>query len=307
MPAITTNVLNQRTLEDFLEVWINAFLVDRKAQNFSPGTIKFYNVKLGLFADYCEAHAIKQISQLTPVLLREYLLYLEAKGHNPGGIHACYRSVKTFLLWFEQETEIEGWKNPINKVKAPKNPEQVLQGITREEFETLLQNCENDFLGIRDKAILHVLYDTGVRAEELCNINLADMNFIDNSILIRQGKGRKPRFVFFGKTTKKHIKKYLKLRKGNFPSLFVNQSGERLVYIALRQIVRRIADKAKLKGIGLHDFRRAFCLNCLIAGMSEITIARLMGHASTQLIGRYAKQLKEHLLLGYKSPVDGSL
>ena len=63
-------------------------------------------------------------------------------------------------------------------------------------------------MGERDRTILMVLMDTGVRADELCNIQLEDINLIDNSILIKQGKGRKPRFVFIGKRTRKQIRKY---------------------------------------------------------------------------------------------------
>jgi site-specific recombinase XerD len=298
------NKINQKTLVlgDYLELEIEGFLKDRKSQNLTKGTIQFYRNKLKEFLKYCETQEVKLVSQITPNLIRDYLLLLEERGHNSGGIHTYYRTVKTFLLWYEEEEEPENWKNPIRKVKAPRLVSESIEGVTREQFEALLAECENDYLGIRDKAILMVLYDTGIRANELCNIKLENINFIDNSILIEQGKGRKPRYVFFGKSTKKQLRKWIKLYIDTY--LFTNQSGEKLVYIALRQIVRRIALKANLEGIGLHDFRRAFTLNCLNSGMAEITIARLLGHVNTVLIGRYAKQLKEHLQIAYKSPVD---
>jgi len=115
---------------------------------------------------------------------------------------------------------------------------------------------------------------------------------IDNSILIEQGKGEKPRYVFFGKKTKKQIREYLSLRglEGNY--LFSSKSAERIDYETLRAVVRRLSLKAGVEGVSLHDFRRAFCLNLLQAGVAEITIARLMGHTTTQLIGRYARQTK---------------
>ena len=75
-------------------------------------------------------------------------------------------------------------------------------------------------------------------------------------------------------------------------------------YESLIGIIRRLSLKAGIKGISLHDFRRAFCLECLRKGMSEITIARLMGHTTTQLIGRYARQTTVDLMNSYKSPVD---
>jgi site-specific recombinase XerD len=121
------NPQTQRTITVFsqetnLFIWIEAFLIDRKAQNLSRGTLKFYQNKLKLFLDYCEAQLISDITQLNPSNLRQFLLYLEETNHNPGGVHAVYRSIKAFLFWYENEIEIENWKNPINKIKSPKVP-----------------------------------------------------------------------------------------------------------------------------------------------------------------------------------------
>lgn len=300
----TLTRVNQPILgEDYVLIWVEAFLKERKAQNLAKGTIKYYRINLKGFTDYLDTQEIKYISQITPNTIREYLLFLGDRGHNAGGIHGYYRAVKVFLKWFWDELEPD-YPNPINKVKAPKVPQESIEGVSRSEFESMLSECGNDFLGERDKAILYVLYDTGIRADELCKIRLEDINFIDSSILILQGKGRKPRFVFFGKTTRKQIRKYLKIRGLEGSYLFINRSKDKLVYGALRQIVRRLGEKAGLQGIGLHDFRRAFCLNCLNNGVPEITIARLMGHTTTQLIGRYAKQTTLDLQNSYRSVVD---
>jgi len=103
----------------------------------AKGTIRFYQNSLKGFTKYLDGQEVKFINQITPNLLRDFLLHLEETGHNSGGIHVFYRSVKVFLRWHWEEAEPEG-KNPINKVKAPKNPEKSIQGITREEFDTLL-------------------------------------------------------------------------------------------------------------------------------------------------------------------------
>ena len=69
-----------------LLTWVGAFLVDRKAQQMSPGTLEFYQKKLKLFTDYCDSQFLTQITEITPNAIRLYLLYLEEKGHNPGGM-----------------------------------------------------------------------------------------------------------------------------------------------------------------------------------------------------------------------------
>jgi integrase/recombinase XerD len=291
--------------EDYIEIWINSFLQSKRAENLVKGTIEYYKDNLLPFAKYLETQEIKFISQITPDNIRDFLLILEDKGHNSGGIHGYFRAIKSFLRWYEFEVEPDGWKNPIHKVKAPKNPVEPIEGIKKEDFDSLVSACEKGkYYGERDKTILFVLLDTGVRASELCSINLEDINFPDSSILIRQGKGRKPRYVFFGKSTRRQLRKWLTFRGNEGHSLFINRYGERIVYGTLREIMRRLSLKAGIQEPGLHDFRRGFCLECLRNGMSEITIARIMGHTTTQLIGRYAKQTTVDLMNSYKSVLD---
>jgi len=115
---MNTTTIKQGTIKIFdqdahLLTWLNAFMVDRKAQNMSAGTLDFYQKKLKYFAEFCDGQAITLITQIDAPLIREFLLWLENKDHNPGGIHAAYRSLRTFLNWWENKIEPEGWKNPI--------------------------------------------------------------------------------------------------------------------------------------------------------------------------------------------------
>ena len=85
----------------------------------------------------------------------------------------------------------------------------------------------------------------------------------------------------------------------------MTRQEDRLTYWGLRQIIRRHAAQAGIPESGLHDFRRAFCLSQLQAGVPKTTIARLMGHTTTQLIARYARQTGKDIRAHYHSPVDG--
>jgi len=83
-----------------LFTWIEAFLVDRKAQGLSEGTLNFYQKKLKLFIEYCEAMLLNQITEISPSFFREYVLYLEDTDHNKAWRYACFRGLKTFLYWW---------------------------------------------------------------------------------------------------------------------------------------------------------------------------------------------------------------
>ena len=161
-----TIVLNER-----IDIWAKEFILDRKVRGLSPGTINFYKQKLKLFIDWCDAQIIINITDLHPKILRQYLIYLDERGHNAGGIHAAYRTLKAFLNWWEDEFEPEDWKNPVKKVKPPKQSITPIEGVDIANIKSLLETCESDkFTGLRDKAIILFLFDTGIRAGVLNSI-----------------------------------------------------------------------------------------------------------------------------------------
>jgi site-specific recombinase XerD len=92
---------------------------------------------------------------------------LEEKGHNPVGVHACYKALRAFLYWWEEEVEPDNWKNPIRKVNAPRVKEEPLDPVEIATVKKLIKECpKGTFNGDRDKAILLVLLNTGARASE---------------------------------------------------------------------------------------------------------------------------------------------
>jgi integrase/recombinase XerD len=292
--AETQGIIDISVVDDYLLTWMEAFLIDRKAAGVAKGTLQFYRTKLKLFSGYCEAQVVKQVSQITPTFIRQYLLYIEGTGHNPGGRHAAYRAIRTFLFWYEEEVEPEGWSNPIRKVKAPKVPTVLIEPVSIETVSKMIKVCERGtFTGDRDTAILLCLLDTGARATEFLDINIEDVNQTCGDILIRQGKGSKPRIVYIGKQSRKALRRYLKHRKDNNSALWVSHPRfdlERIKYDGLRAIIRRRSLDADVVAPSLHDFRRAFALSMLRNGTDIFTLAKLMGHEGISVLQRYLKQ-----------------
>ena len=290
----TQRTLQVSTVDDYLLNWLEAFLIDRKAAGVAQGTLRFYRQKIKLFTDYCDALTVKQISQITPSFLRQYLLSLEESGHNAGGRHAAFRLLRAFFLWYEDEVEPQGWSNPIRKVKAPRVPMEPLEPVSFETVTQMVKACpHNTFTGDRDAAILLCLLDTGARANEFLSINLDDINQARGDILIRQGKGRKPRTVYIGKQSKRALRRYLNHRKDNSVAVWVTQppfGSERLSYDGLRGVLTRRAQGASVDEPACHDFRRAFALSMLRNGVDIFTLAKLMGHEGITVLQRYLKQ-----------------
>lgn len=275
---------------EYLGVWIEAFLIDRRSQNLSKYTLKFYRVNLEMFSRYCDGQAVRTLEQITPDVLRRFFLWLEETGHNAGGVHGYYRAVRAFLLWYEKENEPENWRNPIHKVKAPKVGKVILEPVSLETVSAMLETCGGDFYGLRDKALILFLLDTGARASEVGYIERKDVNAVTGEVVIRHGKGDKERKVYLGSKSRKALRSYMRTRTDTSPALFVGRTRERLTYDGLKQAIERRGILAKVEPPPtLHAFRRAFAINCLRAGMNIYTLKELMGHEDLQILQRYLK------------------
>jgi len=293
-----------------LLTWGEAFLNARKAANAAAGTLRFYSQKLKIFFDYCLARGIETISQITAIFLRQFLLYLAEIGHNPGGRHAIFRCVRVFLNWYEVEAEPEGWSNPIKKVKAPKVPTDPLEPVPLETILRIVKICkEGTFTGDRDIAMVLCLLDTGARASEFLAMDLEDLDQARGTILVRKGKGSKPRMVYLGKKSRRVIRKYLRHREDDEPALWVTHpryGSGRLSYDGLREVLSRRAVEAKVEQPSLHSFRRAFALTMLRNGTDVYTLAKLMGHEGIIVLQRYLKQTYQDTEAAHRQagPVD---
>lgn len=296
--------------QDYLPILIESFLIDRKSQGLSPETIDFYTKKLKYFQKYCESLALTQVSQLTSDIIRRYILEI-SETHNPGGVHACFRPLRTMLYWVEEEEIMPvGWKNPIRRVKAPKLPTEPIQPIGIDDIHLLLKTCEKNYSGVRDKAMMLGLLDTGARAKEFLDLNLEDVDLATGTVMIKQGKGRKPRLVFLGRKTIRALRAYLRNRRDNNPALWISIQGDRMSYAALRCFLRRRAERVGLKDIPTpHDFRRAFALIMLRNGVDIFALQKLMGHSDLQVLRRYLAQTDQDIQTAHLrgSPVDNNL
>ena len=158
-----------------------------------------------------------------------------------------------------------------------------------------------------------MLIETGLRATELIKLNIEDISFENSSILVKMGKGRKPRTVFLGQKTRKVLRAYIKARNSvqelqGQPALWVTKQGDRMEYWCLNEILKRRARSANIEKPELHGFRRAFALNFLRNGGDIYTLQKLMGHSDLQVMRRYLAQTTEDLQAAHNkfSPVDNS-
>ena len=301
-------IISSQSGYQYPEPLIESFLADRTASGCSPRTIRYYRPYLRNFLNHIQAQGFTRFDQVSGDTIRRYQLLLQEK-HNPGGVHAAYRAIKAFFKWIEfEELMPQGWKNPICKVRPPKVPFEIHEPISLQDVSDLLKTCiKPTDANKRDCAIFLMLLDTGMRAQELCDLNLADVDFTSGKVIIRRGKGQKGRICFISPSVSDSIQEYLTTRNVIQEPLFLSFRSHRLTYDGLRQMLERRIKVAHLPTPrSLHDFRRAFALNMLRNGVDIYSLQRLMGHSDLTVLRRYLAQNEDdiHLAHNQGSPVD---
>jgi site-specific recombinase XerD len=197
---------------------IDEYILDHKSQNHSPKTIEWQNLALGNLADFLEKQEVTYVEQMERVHI---LSWLSALGSEPGAkgrmlsartVNCYARSMRAFCRWLEAEGYVEA--APSNRVKMPKVGKPLIRIIEFDEFERMLKACApphevgpiTDCNAARNRAIFWVLWDTGIRLAELCDLRLSNFDR-DKGVIIVHGKGDKERRIALGRnafTTFRH-------------------------------------------------------------------------------------------------------
>ena len=285
METDSSNQVLSRIAAPSLTAWGDAFITAKKAEGRARATLEgVYSRVLTAFFAFCASRGVTSVEAIDPTIIREHLLAV-AERHAPSTVHRHYRTLRTWLLWYEAEAAPDGWRNPIRRVKAPKVPEQVLDPAPLTDLAAMVKRAD-----VRDRAILLTLLDTGLRASELLGLNLTDFDQAEGVLTVRHGKGGRVRVAPLGPRTRRAVRQWLRARQSGGLALFCGSDGGRLTYWGLREVVRRLSKRAQVRAPTLHSIRRAFAIGMLRAGIDLLTLSRLMGHSGLSLLTRYAKQ-----------------
>lgn len=263
------------------------FLLDRRSRNLSPRTLQFYELELGLFRRFLDGLGVVRLGDVSSLVVRRWLVDL-AERRSAGGVHASYRALKALLRWCWLEYDCAG-RCPVDRVVPPRRPKALLDPVPIATVQALLDTCTSSgFLDVRDRALLAVLLDTGLRAEELLSLSKGDLGD-GGRVVVEHGKGGKGRVVFLVPAVLAVVRRYLRFCTVVPPegALWINAVGRPLRYGGLVSMVRRRSAAAGVDAPSLHSFRRAFALGALRRGADVPSLRLLMGHESTEVLVRY--------------------
>lgn len=268
----------------------------REVKKTSKNTEVSYQRDLLHMASYLEEQGITEVERVTKTSLNSYILYLEKEGKAATTISRTLASIKSFFHYELGEGRIR--RDPAELIKSPKIEKKAPTILTVEEVNSLLSQPAGETpKEIRDKAMLELLYATGIRVSELINLKVEDVNLQIGFITCRDE--HKERMVPFGKVAKQAMVSYMESSRGSLLKdresewLFTNCNGRPMSRQGFWKIIKYYGEKAGIQAdITPHTLRHSFAVHLLRNGADIHAVQAMMGHsdmASTQLYVNYSK------------------
>lgn len=290
------NKEQKQYVEDFL-----TYLSFEK--NYSEHTIKAYKSDIISFLIWIDSNCLT--TDLNK--LREYMHFIQRFEYKKTTILRKIASLRGFYKYLYRERIIDN--NPANSLIAPKKNKSLPKFLTDDEMERILDNVQiTTPAGFRNRAILELLWATGMRVSELSGLNFEDLELENDEIKVF-GKGAKERIVLISKRAKKFLQQYINTARPLIPGcngikinndesspVFINNTGYRLQTRTIRNVINEIVERIQLpKHVTPHMFRHSFATRLIEHGADLRVVQELLGHASISNTQIYTHISTQHL------------
>lgn len=266
---------------------LNIYLEELELRGYSPKTIRNYRVVLNKFMTYVG----KPIEEVTTVDIKAYILSL--KGRKGSYINNVIKRIKLLFKYLREEELIEC--DVASKIKLVREEIPHVATFEREEIKLLVNAYDNScFLEARNRTILMLLVDCGLRANEVCN--LKPTNIYDNYILIESSKNNKSRVVPLSLSVRKQLIKYEKFRRES-EWLFTSVRNKQLTTQTIEVLTREGCLRVGIEPRSPHKLRHTYAQNQLLSNVDIYTISKTLGHSSLNVTNMYLRGLDARKLL----------
>ncbi len=270
-------------------------------KGLSKNTVSSYKNDISSFSSWCDKEHLDRL-KITDLNLNNYISTLFSIGLKSSSINRKISSIKHFYLFLLKKKVIKN--SPADEITAPKQEKYLPTSMSEDEVESLLGSPKSSIkIERRDKAMIEILYATGMRISELVNLKLTDIDF-NRSVLKVFGKGSKERLVPYGEKAAEALRIYLEDRKTlDSKDVFLSNRGTRITRGAFWQRIKIYIKRENLKlSISPHTLRHAFATHLLNRGADLRSVQILLGHSdlsTTQIYTHIAKKrlgeiLKKH-------------
>lgn len=280
-------------MEALVQMFVNFLERDKR---LSVNTLQSYRRDIEQYFIYLQEINLQNISNSNKTTVITYLLYLQKKGRATSTISRNLASIRSFYQYITKNKLID--QDPTAELESPKVEKKLPQILSPEEVELLLEQPQCvDLKGFRDKAMLELLYATGIRVSELIQLDVEDLNI--DMAYIRCNKGSRERMIPIGSIAISALKEYMSksrpllILRNDEKALFVNINGGRLTRQGFWKIIKQYKNQAQInKDITPHTLRHSFAAHLLENGADLRSIQEMLGHSdisSTQIYAQIAK------------------
>ncbi len=266
---------------------IRGFVRALGAGGRKSGTLFIYEDSIRALSKFARNLGLPSLAIMDRTHIRHWLSSLHQKGNKPATVSIRYRSLNRFFGWCV--TEEERCDNPMDRVDPLRIPSEIQAYYQLDDVETVVKSIGRSTLhDLRDAAVVMVLYDSGVRAAELCGMKVDDLDWRDRTILVT-GKASKQRRVGIGSKSAMAIERYLRKRGTKSDWLWLGSGSKPLNTNGLRMMLQRRFKEASVKFRGARAFRRGFAMEYLASGGQVGDLKELGGWQDYAMVSRCAK------------------
>lgn len=272
--------------------YINDFITYlTQVKQVSANTVFAYENDLKKLQTYLDHQMIDSVTRLSETALNSYVLSMEKEGLSPATVSRSISSIKAFFLFLLKQGVIT--VDPSERIKAPKVQKKPLHMIDTQLMDKLLMQPDlNTKKGIRDKAMLELLYATGMKVSELVHLKVSDINMSGKYVTCND---KRERNIPFGRTAKGALENYLNIREKSFNKhsndyLFLNSSGEPLSRQGFWKILKSYAKDVGIEDINPNLIRHCFAIHMFRNGADLVSVSEFLGHSDVAATQAYLPQ-----------------
>lgn len=286
-----------------MKTLVQEFLFDCQVRNLSPRTIHNYEKQLNYFMRYLkEAQGVEALEDLKPLHIKQFVVMLQGKKNKPSYVNDLLKAVKCLCAYAFDE----GYTPELltKKVKNVKEPKVLIHTFSDDEIVRMIQFYDgNDYLSIRNRLMLMMLFDTGLRISEIIDMKPSQ---IRQGYFVVYGKGRKERVVPQNAIVSKWLMKYDRAKECYFQykraedCYFLSKNGRRLTPEAVNKFMKIAAKEIgvnPLVRVSPHTCRHTFAHQELKNGLDLYSLSRLLGHESVSITQRYLEAVRDEQVL----------
>ena len=284
----------RQTEAAWIEKFIRHLTYERRLSDL---TCKHYKRDLESLVSWCDKYGVERWAVLDDEHMRSYAAAAYRQGLSPRSIQRQLSAARTFFRFLLREKHVR--KNPVQSVSAPKSGKRLPENLDADRMARLLDIPGEGPIVTRDRAILELLYSSGLRLAELTGLNLGDIDIADGTVAVT-GKGGKDRIIPVGRYARKAMRAWLgerrSLASAGENAMFVSRRGTRLSH---RSVQARVNHWAKRQGIDMrvypHLFRHSFATHLLESSHDLRGVQELLGHANISTTQVYTHLDFQHL------------